>query len=67
MSVFVCSNESCLTIDNTALAPGYWASSEPPLCTVCVAGKWHDKFPQERYNKYKHGPITGTGRMLVLG
>jgi len=54
MSLFVCSNKDCLTIDNTA-----------PRCTACVTGRWHGQFEQRRYDPERDGPISEPGRLLL--
>ena len=51
MSLFVC--ENCQTIENTALS-SYWFK-EKKLCSGCDPefGKWHDRFPREKFNPKK--------------
>lgn len=72
MSLFVCANRDCLTVDNTALAPTYWrrelddgGAKEPPLCTACSEGKWHGKFPQRRYNAERDGRMHEPSRLIL--
>lgn len=75
MSLFVCSNPECESVDNTACAPGYWSAassahrkenSRPILCTFCSTGQWHGRFPRRRYDSRKDGPI-GAGRRISDG
>lgn len=54
MSLFVC--EQCGTIDNTALTD-FWmrrhregTNDQRALCSACLTGKWHGRFPQETYD-----------------
>ena len=49
MPLFAC--QKCQTIENTALGH-YWAEKEK-LCSECATGKWHGKFPKEKYDPKK--------------
>lgn len=57
MSLFVC--EKCKCVENTALGK-YWAEKEK-LCSECAFGKWHDKFPKEKFNEEKWEIIESGG------
>lgn len=53
MPLFVCSNEACRTVDNTALSPKSWThmgEGGKPLCTACAAGTWHGSFDRTTYD-----------------
>ena len=59
MSIFVCSQ--CGYLENTALS-GYWfRRGSPPLCSECDPriGKWHDRFPKEKFDDKKYQIING--------
>jgi len=45
MTLFVCSNQACRTVDNTALAE-IFPHHPAPLCTVCQGRPWHNEFPR---------------------
>lgn len=57
MSLFVCSE--CKIIENTALC-GYWWEDNK-LCSQCdpKIGKWHKRFPREKFNPKKHKVVNG--------
>lgn len=52
MPLFICSNEDCFAIDNTAIPENEywsrWTGAELLLCTECLSGKWHGLFPKKR-------------------
>ncbi len=46
MSLFACSE--CGIVENTATG-NYWVprgEGQPPKCSQCATGKWHDLFPR---------------------
>ena len=53
MPLFECLECGC--VDNTAVGD-YWCrvyhDKKPALCTECVTGKWHNKFPKESAEGY---------------
>jgi hypothetical protein len=49
MPLFIC--EKCQTIENTALGH-YWGEKEK-LCSECAFGKWHGRFPKEKFDPKK--------------
>lgn len=53
MSLFVCSNKECRTIENSATSQ-YWMTEDKDnvLCSECDPrlGKWHGRFPKTKYN-----------------
>lgn len=70
MPLFVCSG--CESIENTALSkgPGGWydiaamrarngAPRTTALCSACITGTWHDRFPRTTYN-----PLTDAARVM---
>lgn len=47
MPLFICTK--CNAIENTALGQ-YWPTvgkDSPALCSECLTGKWHGRFPKE--------------------
>ena len=56
MPLFVC--ENCKNIENTALS-SYWYKRGKKLCSKCDTGEWHERFPEEKFNKYKHKIVNG--------
>lgn len=51
MSIYIC--EKCGTLENTALG-GYWRNAlrkEPPMCSECNTGKWHNEFPKQHWSE----------------
>lgn len=48
MPLFECSK--CKVVENTALG-NFWSrvyrEHQPPLCSECSEGKWHDEFPKQ--------------------
>lgn len=55
MPLFIC--ENCNAIENTALGD-YW-SKHIKLCSECARGKWHNRFPKEKFNKKKWRIVDG--------
>jgi hypothetical protein len=58
MPLFIC--DKCHCIENTALGR-YWSKDLPSasekgkaLCSECSKGKWHSRFPKEKFDKNKH-------------
>lgn len=53
MPLFVC--DLCQNIDNTALTD-YWTrflQKKQKLCSKCGLGKWHGRFPEEKFTPTK--------------
>jgi hypothetical protein len=59
MPLIVCSK--CQAIDNTATGSNYWFIEDKSkvLCSECFRGKWHNKFPKNKFDpekwKYEEG------------
>ena len=49
MPLFIC--QKCKTIENTALGD-YWTKAKK-LCSECSRGKWHNRFPKEKFDPKK--------------
>jgi len=56
MSLFRC--QKCNNIENTALTAGYWAK-KIKLCSECDHGKWHGRFPKQKFDPKKHKIVNG--------